>query len=724
MVQFSNQAPEIAVIGRCAFQSGIGAMSYAACEMLARSFPVCVIPTDPHLRHAAAASVTLPNGRVLPVCRDPGRVKVSFFADVPWNGVHDFNYTLAPPRSLKYVWLVYDSDELPPRWTQLFNEHFDLVVTTSPHLIETARASGVDRPIACLPIPLDLEHSLAEPLPERDPGRVRFGSVVAFHPRKGVLTLVRAFNRLYAGRPDVELVLHSNLAFGGTFEEVKRLSAASPNITVSCGALSEDDKNRLIRSFDVFVNCSRGEGYSIGAREALACGKALVLSDVGAHEDLAPIPGVTMIPAELTVPARYPEIDNGAFGRQRAVRTDAVAAALEGAHAFVRSGECDRTAHLRRAAAWNYAFGALATPFAALVDPDIPKFRKAPFPPDVRLPDEFTREARARLGRRARAVSSVRRQVCAAYDAGFYSIFNAFMSHLVWQQREERCHAVYPDWDVDRLVARLGGQRVMSFCYGQPGDGNLWSHLFEPLFGADDAEMNDAAFLYEHASEPRFRHNEAREPLMTYVHAYRLYASPGFRSWRRQYHRVFREHVRLRAPLLAETEEFARTRLHRPFMVAAHVRHPSHTVEQPGAVIAHENAYIDRIRASVRERGLRLDGEDWGVFLATDQDRVVRRFRQEFGDRLAVYDDVRRTRASEDAAFEALPAEERNKEGHQLQHLVAADRSSWSKRMAVEVVRDAYAMARCHVLLHVVSNVSTAVSYMNPDLDMVFCQAE
>jgi len=209
MVQISNDGAEIAIIARCSFQSGISAMSFAACEMLARSFPVCIIPTDAHLRNAQ--SVTLPNGRLLPVCRDPGRIKASFFADVLWNGVHDFNYGLAPPQSLKYAWLVYDSDELPPRWTQLLNEHFDLVVATSPHLIRTARTSGVETPIACVPIPLPIESLLAEPLPERDPDFVRFGSVVAFHPRKGVLTLVKAFSRLYRDRSDVELVLHSNL---------------------------------------------------------------------------------------------------------------------------------------------------------------------------------------------------------------------------------------------------------------------------------------------------------------------------------------------------------------------------------------------------------------------------------------------------------------------------------------------------------------------------------
>ena len=101
----------------------------------------------------------------------------------------------------------------------------------------------------------------------------------------------------------------------------------------------------------------------------------------------------------------------------------------------------------------------------------------------------------------------------------------------------------------------------------------------------------------------------------------------------------------------------------------------------------------------------------------------MHRFQAEFGDRLACHGDVRRTRAVEDAAFNALSPKEKNQEGYQLQHLVAANRANWSIRMAWEVVRDAYAMARCHTLLHVVSNVSTAVSYMNPEIEMIFCEA-
>jgi hypothetical protein len=265
---------------------------------------------------------------------------------------------------------------------------------------------------------------------------------------------------------------------------------------------------------------------------------------------------------------------------------------------------------------------------------------------------------------------------------------------------------------------------VMSFCYGQPGDGNLWTRLFQPLPGYTVAELEDESQLYANTDGVSVGGDFGREPLMTYVHAYKLYHSRGFEGWRRQYHAIFRDYIRLQPALQAEIDCFAQQHLNRRFRIAAHVRHPSHTVEQPNAEIAHTAAYIARIYELLAERGIDRDGDDWGVFLATDQDRVVMQFRAEFGNRVVCFDDVRRTRAAEDAAFEALSFEEQNQEGHQLQHLVAASRDQWSLTMAWEVVRDAYCMAQCHALLHVVSNVSTAVSYMNPHLEMIFCAPE
>ena len=53
--------------------------------------------------------------------------------------------------------------------------------------------------------------------------------------------------------------------------------------------------------------------------------------------------------------------------------------------------------------------------------------------------------------------------------------------------------------------------------------------------------------------------------------------------------------------------------------------------------------------------------------------------------------------------------------------MLAADQQRWSTRLAWEVWRDAEAMAASDVLLHAVSNVATAVSFLSPGVEMVYC---
>jgi hypothetical protein len=157
------------------------------------------------------------------------------------------------------------------------------------------------------------------------------------------------------------------------------------------------------------------------------------------------------------------------------------------------------------------------------------------------------------------------------------------------------------------------------------------------------------------------------------------------------------------------------------FLVAAHVKHPSHSIEQPGGVLAERHRYVDEVRAALARQGIREASDEWSVFLATDQDRVVSLFNDEFGDHVISFDDVTRVDVTTDAAFDTLADDEKARDGHQLQHLLAADSNRWSTRLAWEVWRDAEAMASSDVLIHAVSNVATAVSYLGKDVQMIYC---
>jgi glycosyltransferase involved in cell wall biosynthesis len=720
MTTFDNEPPEVCIVGRCDFSTGMGAITVAFAELLSRSFPTCLLPTEPALR--SENTITLPTGRVLPVCKTHDGIKASVFADVFWNGSYDYNYGLVPQKGLRVAYPCLDSDAVPARWTELLNTWFDIAAVPSPHLEEVLRRSGVEIPIVNLPLAIDIEGLLAEPKPIPGP-KFRIGSIAAFHRRKGTDLLIKAFAQAFGNDPNTELVLHSNLAFTGAVSRVEELidKLGLSNVTVSVNGLSVQDKNKLLASFDLFANLSLGEGFSIGPREALALGIPAVLSDVGGHRHLRDSPGVFLVEPSSTLPARYPEIDNMIIGFQQAVSVDDAAAALQRARGWALSEEKMKTDHLRKELAAAFSFSRLSAAYAELIKPELAGLRSTrPRSPFASQP----KEARQAAARRTNAVgpwSARSGLVVPAHDGGFFSIFNAYFSNLVWELRDDRVHRILPDWDVPRFIERHRGKSVTSFCYGAPSDGNFWTKLFEPMFGMSEEEMNSAAMLYDRAEVVPDVFNTRREPNLTYIHAYKLYSSPWFGRMRREYNRVFREHIKLQPSIQDYVDRFSEKNFKERYMFAAHVRHPGHLIEQPDKAIAHVDHYIDRVKGLAEQQGFKKSGKDWGIFLATDQQRTVDRFVDAFGDRVSYIEEVRRTTAVEDAKFDKLSAEEKNKEGHQVQHIVASDRSMWSTKMAEEVIRDAFILARCNSLLHVTSNISTAVAYMNPDIEMVYC---
>jgi glycosyltransferase involved in cell wall biosynthesis len=707
----------VCVVGRREFETGIGTHSAAALELLGRSLPVALFPVR---EWGGDPVATLPSGRPVPVVWSTAGFPVIYYADILWNGAWDHSYQRVGDAPFRIAHIAFDSDALPDEWAQIVNTGFDLLMCTTPHLIEVARASGVTIPIGHLPLALDLEGSLAKRYSPPAGDRVRIGAVAAYHERKNLDRLVEAFLTEFGQDEPVELVLHSNLAMGDVWTRVESRIAqlGDDRIRVSLGNLPREEKDALVESFDVYAGVAAGEGYSIGPREALAFGKPLVLSGVPAHRELA-APGVFFVEPTGMAPARYPEIDNRVFGRQHEIPVDGIAAALRAAVDFARTPAAAETATDRKRVASRYSLTALEHEYRRLVDPDAPSGPWAGAGSSS-VPAEARELAHAVAGPRGQRVGR-RRIVLPARDAGFFSLFNVYTSVLAWSLQESSPPMVLADWDVDRLLKGIPSGVLESYCYSRPGDGNMWLSLFEAPYGLTDADLNDPEFLRDGAERPETEWNEWKEPLLTYSNAYELYRAPWFHRFRKQYASAVREHVRLRPHLQREIDDFV-SGFDGRYVVAAHVKHPSHSVEQPDGRIASRHEYVEEVRAALTRKGIREGSDDWGVFLATDQDRVVGLFEEEFGDHLIRFGDVARIDQATDAAFDQLDAAEQHASGHQVQHLLASNRDLWSTRLAWEVWRDAEAMAASDVLIHAVSNVATAVSYLGPDVEMIYCE--
>jgi glycosyltransferase involved in cell wall biosynthesis len=107
-----------------------------------------------------------------------------------------------------------------------------------------------------------------------EPPYIAFASTI--EPRKNVPTLVRAFARVAASRPELRLVLAGSDGWGA--QEARAAIAASGVATqvIRPGYLATDDVPALFRQAAVVAYPSFEEGFGLPALEGLACGAPVV----------------------------------------------------------------------------------------------------------------------------------------------------------------------------------------------------------------------------------------------------------------------------------------------------------------------------------------------------------------------------------------------------------------------------------------------------------------
>jgi len=647
---------------------------------------------------------------------------VSIYCDVIANSEADFNYRKLPKSGVKLAYAVFDSSRIPAYWATRLNE-FDAVAVPDPWLVEVLHRSGVRRPVFSLPLALD--YSSLQPqkdTPERqatDEAFV-FGCVAGFGLRKNLKSLIDAFYEVFAGQPHVFLHIHSTLNFSNHFEELQHYIAEKgiDNILLTCENLSEGKYARMFRSFDAYVNVSKGEGYSITPRQALYLGIPTILSDNTAHRTLVKT-GLAVGVRTCSFEAAHFEGLDGIDCGYQCVPDDAdLRRALLDVYVNhrryrARSAEMKAVAERYTTEALKWRYQGFAFPKSVFLAEENYLDRNYMVTSDVTLYEKMKKVislAKDHVPERARQRISV-----VGHDGGFFSLFNTFVSHLVWNVGRHEVTSIVPDWRVSRIMKHRGLERFTSFCYGQRGDGNLWLKFFYPVLNQEVGEdlYNDEEYLDSCIAYDDF--NEKNEPNLTYIHAYKLYKDPEFPKWRKWYNAHLREYVAFREHLLTEAEVFAANNFDADHIIGCHVRHPSHGIEQPGRGMP----TVELFQQHVIRRATGL--KNWKVFLATDQESVVESFKAVFGDRL-IYRDASRVTLDDDRRFAALSETEQQREGHQIQHLTAADEARWSTRMGDDVIVDALLLAKCDTFIHVTSNIATAVAFLNPDVEMIYCE--
>lgn len=211
-----------------------------------------------------------------------------------------------PPSGRLATIVPWEFGAIPHRWVPEIRRNVDELWVPSEFVRQMYVSSGIDpERVHVIPNGVDLETFRPAERADAPAGRadapagrapadpLRFLYVGGIAHRKGVDILLDAWDRAFAGRENVVLVVkaaNAGGAYGGP-NEALRARAAQPGLPRV--ELVEDDLDSehlaaLYRSCDVFVLPYRGEGFAMPVLEAMASGLPVITTAGGPTDEFCP----------------------------------------------------------------------------------------------------------------------------------------------------------------------------------------------------------------------------------------------------------------------------------------------------------------------------------------------------------------------------------------------------------------------------------------------------
>ena len=173
----------------------------------------------------------------------------------------------------------------------IFNiKNADMVIGVSPSIKDYfEKKSG--RKIEYLPICINArEYSYSQQKREQIRTELGIGSdttvigfVGRFSEEKNLNTLLHSFANALLTRPDIRLVLVGTGIVEAELKNFVKSRGMEKNV-IFCGV--RYDIGKVLSSFDIFILPSITEGLSTSLLEAMACGRAIVCSDIDANRSI------------------------------------------------------------------------------------------------------------------------------------------------------------------------------------------------------------------------------------------------------------------------------------------------------------------------------------------------------------------------------------------------------------------------------------------------------
>lgn len=285
---------DLSVVGFGLYTEALGRLSITTVDMLKDDLKINYIPTD----HVFCPDFISPNVLNIMVDHDKSYAPISLIYQLSEEILQDCN------SEIKILYTMFDASAIAPNSGD--NCKCDILVLPDQALVDIYRKGGYQIPIFVLPCPISLDEFLSCPLKQRELGQpFVFGSSGAFVPRKNHIAVLEAFFQEFGNNPMVKLKLHGRWGSEDQALRARVEQLGMTNVEIINKTITQQAYIDFMSSLDCYVFLSKGEGYSITPREALACGIPCILTNNTAHTTLCDSGFVKSVPSEIAEPCSY-----------------------------------------------------------------------------------------------------------------------------------------------------------------------------------------------------------------------------------------------------------------------------------------------------------------------------------------------------------------------------------------------------------------------------------
>lgn len=290
-------------------------------------------------------------------------------------------------------------------------------------------------------------------------------------------------------------------------------------------------------------------------------------------------------------------------------------------------------------------------------------------------------------------------------DAGFFSVFNYLIGSIKTGSR------FYPYYNKQKILEK--NKIIDHFCYLDNNVENSWFSYFEPIeYYVGDATHNSDAILIFNNTQGEIASNEFKIPNETY----KLYNSPEFKLWRIETNKYYKKFIKPKKTIL-ERVDLQVSKFNTP-IIAVLYRHPAHMCES-SKIILFEDYFkkIDEILDTT---------PDAQIYLTTDTDLAIGSFTLKYADKLLY--DKSCGRSSTDNIIKWAYARNQNARindigfvnniGYEYHNECVKNNIDQIKH-AEDIIANTLIMSSCKWFIYPESNISLAISYINPEIEMV-----